>query len=117
TFANRDLLREMPDWGSGIESEARFEESGPCFVAVEDGIAVSICASVRLTDHAAEAGLETHERYRGRGHAANVVAAWARAIRDTDRIPLYSTSWANHASRAVARKLGLIAYGSDLSLL
>lgn len=116
TFANRDLLREMPDWASGIESEAEFEEWGPCFVAVEDGIAGSICASVRLTDRAAEAGLETHERYRGRGHAASVVAAWARAIRDTGRISLYSTSWDNHASRAVARKLGLITYGSDLSL-
>lgn len=116
-FANLDLLREMPDWASGIGSEEQFEEWGPCHVAVEDGIAVSICACSRLTSHAAEAGLETHERYRGRGHAANVVAAWARAIRDTGRIPLYSTSWDNHASRAVAHKLGLTAYGSDLSLL
>jgi RimJ/RimL family protein N-acetyltransferase len=117
TFANRDLLREMPDWGSGIQNEEQWKEWGPCIVMVEDGIAVSICACARLTAHAAEAGLETHERYRGRGHAPHVVAAWAQAIRDTGRIPLYSTSWDNHASRAVARKLGLIMYGSDLSLL
>jgi RimJ/RimL family protein N-acetyltransferase len=137
TFANRHLLREMPDWGSGIQDEAEFEGWGPCLVMVEDGVAVSICACARLTADAAEAGLETHERYRGRGHAANVVAAWARAIRDSGRIPLYSTDWDNHASRAirdtgriplystdwenqasraVARKLGLIMYGSDLSL-
>ena len=32
------------------------------------------------------------------------------------RIPLYSTSWDNLASRSVARKLGLVLYGADLSL-
>jgi RimJ/RimL family protein N-acetyltransferase len=117
TFANLHLLREMPDWGSGIEDETEFEGWGPCIVMVEDGVAVSICACARLTADAAEAGLETHERYRGRGHAASVVAAWAQAVRDSGRIPLYSTDWDNHASRAVARKLGLITYGSDLSLL
>ncbi|HZS91689.1 MAG TPA: GNAT family N-acetyltransferase, partial [Chloroflexota bacterium] len=45
-----------------------------------------------------------------------VVAGWARAIRASGRIPLYSTSWDNHASQAVARKLGLVQYGTDLSL-
>ena len=28
--------------------------------------------------------------------------------------PLYSTSWQNHASRAVARKLGLVCYAEDI---
>ncbi len=117
TFANRGLLREMSDWASGIDSEDDFTAWGPGVVMVEDGIAVSICACSRLTDRVAEAGLETLERYRGRGHAVQVVAAWARAVRDTGRIPLYSTTWDNHASRSVARKLGLIAYGSNFSLL
>lgn len=116
TFSNRDLLRAMPDWASDFQTEEQFDAQGPCLVAVEDGFAVSICACARLTAHAAEAGLETLGRYRGRGHATSVVVAWAQAIRDTGRIPLYSTSWDNHASRAIARKLGFIMYGSDLSL-
>jgi hypothetical protein len=33
------------------------------------------------------------------------------------RIPLYSTSWTNHASLAVARKLKLMPYASSWSLL
>ncbi len=62
------------------------------------------------------AGIETLEAYRGRGYATAVVAGWAYAIRATDRIPLYSTSWDNLASQAVAHRLGLVQYGTDLSL-
>jgi RimJ/RimL family protein N-acetyltransferase len=74
---------------------------------IVDGVAVSLCYSCRLTDRAAEAGLETMEEYRGRGYAPAVVADWARAVRESGRIPFYSTSWDNLASQAVARKLGL----------
>jgi mono/diheme cytochrome c family protein len=63
-----------------------------------------------------EAGVETAASCRGRGYAAPVVAAWARAVRDVGRVPLYSTSWRNEASRAVARKLGLVCFGSDLHI-
>jgi predicted GNAT family acetyltransferase len=83
---------------------------------VADDAAVSLCFSARLTERAAEAGVETLEGYRGRGYAPAVVLAWAQAIRASGRVPLYSTSWDNRASQAVARKLGLVQYGVDLSL-
>src|SRR6185436_13781001 len=83
---------------------------------VEHGQAVSVCFCARRSDVAAEAGLETAAAFRGRGLAARVTAAWALAIRASGRLPIYSTSWSNHASLAVARKLGLAACASDWSL-
>jgi RimJ/RimL family protein N-acetyltransferase len=95
---------------------ADVEPSVPMFALVVDGHAVTVCASVRLTSQAHEAGVETAPSYRGRGYAAQVVTAWARAVRAMGLIPLYSTSWQNEASRAVARKLALIHFGSDLHI-
>ena len=86
----------------------------PMFALIVDGSAVAVCASVRQTSDAHEAGVDTAPSHRGRGYAPRVVAAWARAVRDMNRVPLYSTSWKNEASRAVARKLALIQFGSDL---
>ena len=86
----------------------------PMMVLPVGGHAVSICASVRRTSVAHEAGVDTSPAHRRHGYAAQVVPAWARAVRDMGRIPLYSTSWQNEASRAVARKLGLICFASDL---
>jgi hypothetical protein len=109
-----NLLRRM-NWN--IEQAARhFERYAPFIVVIEDGFAVSLCHSARLTHRAAEAGVATLEAYRGRGYAAVVVTAWAHAIRATGRVPLYSTSWDNLASQGVARRLRLVHYGTDLSL-
>jgi hypothetical protein len=88
----------------------------PCLALVEQGQAVSVCFSSRTSTAAAEAGVETLPEFRGRGYAGAVVARWARAVRQSGRRPLYSTSWDNLASQAVARKLGLIRYGEDWSL-
>jgi hypothetical protein len=46
-----------------------------------------------------------------------VVVAWATAVREGGRVPLYRTEWGNTASRALARRLGLICYAEDLHLL
>lgn len=114
TRANSHLLQWL---GWDLEALAHdFEGRGPVVAVLEDGAAVSLCFCARLTARAAEAGVETVAAYRGRGHAHAVVAAWAHAIRASGRIPLYSTSWDNLASRAVARKLRLVQYGTDLSL-
>jgi RimJ/RimL family protein N-acetyltransferase len=83
---------------------------------VHEGVAVSVCASVRENDVAHEAGVETVAELRGRGFAMQAVAGWAAAIRAMGRIPLYSTSWQNTASQALASKLGLVRYGTDLHI-
>jgi len=101
TFA--DLIRDL-DWLQ------------PCLAVVEGGAAVSVCFSSRNHPRAAEAGVNTIEAARGRGHAVRAVTGWAAAVRAEGRIPLYSTSWDNVASQGVARRLGLVLYGADLSL-
>ena len=83
--------------------------ASPIVAVVDEGYAVSVCFCARRSDAAAEAGLETGVAFRGRGLGPRVTAAWALAIRASGRGPLYSTSWSNHASLAVARKLGLIS--------
>ena len=88
----------------------------PIVGVVENGHAVSVCLCARRSDVAAEAGVETAVEFRGRGLAPRVTAAWALAIRAAGRIPLYSTSWSNEASLAVARKLGLVAFASTWSV-
>ena len=91
-------------------------DASPIVAVMVDGRAVSVCFCARRAGFAAEAGLETAPAFRGRGLAPRVVAAWALAMRASGRTPLYSTSWTNDASLAVARKLGLIPYAAAWSL-
>lgn len=101
----------------GFEEFAEEPSSAQPFVAVaEGGRAVSVCRSVRVTCAAHEAGVETLPGFRGRGFARDVTAGWARRVRALDAIPLYSTSWENVASRALARKLRLSQFGSDFHI-
>lgn len=88
----------------------------PCFAIVETGRVVSACFSARIGRDAAEAGVETVAAYRGRGYASAATAAWAAAIQATGRAALYSTSWGNGASRAVARRLGARQYAEDWNI-
>jgi RimJ/RimL family protein N-acetyltransferase len=100
----------LEDWQGDVAPNV------PMAVALEDGKAVAVCASVRITPHAHEAGVDTNRDFRRRGYAARAVTAWAKAVRELNRVPLYSTSWQNEASRALAAKLGLIQFGSDLHI-
>jgi RimJ/RimL family protein N-acetyltransferase len=92
------------------------QRSPPLMAVVVNRHAVAVCASVRITTRAHEAGVETAADYRGRGFAPQVVAAWIRVVRELGAEPLYSTSWGNAASQAVARKLGLIHFANDVHL-
>ena len=111
--ANKHLLERNFPWM--LTSRSRYK-IGPVTVAVVQGNAVSICHCARLTELAAEAGVETVEAARGHGYAGAVVAGWAAAVRQRGLVPLYSTSWENMASQGVARKLGMVRYGDDWSI-
>lgn len=111
---NTHLLETHFPWK--ITSPSNFK-TGPLVATVVRGKAVSICFCARITPLAAEAGVETVEAFRGRGYASVAVAGWASAVRRRGLIPLYSTSWENAASQGVARKLGMIHYGDDWSIM
>jgi RimJ/RimL family protein N-acetyltransferase len=113
TEANSTLLEPHFPWK--ITSRANFKTSALVASIVNDE-AVSICYCARITEFAAEAGLETAEMFRGRGYAGQAVARWAEAVRKSELIPLYSTSWENAASQRVADKLQLINYGENWSV-
>ncbi len=86
----------------------------PITAAVDNGRAVSICHSVRISPMAHEAGVHTLEGCRRKGYATDVVTGWALAVEQLGHIPLYSTSWSNIASQGVARRLGAVLFGVDL---
>lgn len=88
----------------------------PVVGAVVDGSVVSACFSARQRAEAAEAGVETAEPYRNQGLATMVVSIWRDAVESEGRRPLYSTSWNNLPSLAVARKLKLAPYAETFSL-
>ena len=111
TRANADLLAaDFRDWLADVG------RCNPLLALVHEGRVVSLCASVRITPAIHEAGMETLPAERGRGFAGAVVGGWARAVRELGAEPLYSTSWENTASQAVARKLGLLPFGADFHL-
>jgi hypothetical protein len=108
------LLRLMVGRMDALDRD--FDHVEPWMAMVVDGVAVTSCFSSRLSDRAAEARVDTLEAFRGRGYAPVVVAAWARSVRHSGRIPFYGTSWDNAASQAVARKLGLVQYAVGLGI-
>lgn len=111
TESNAELLR------GGFEDFADELPTWQPFVAlVEGGRVVSVCRSVRITSAAHEAGVETLPEFRGRGYAKEATAGWARLVRSKGATPLYSTSWENTSSQAVARKLRLTMYAADFHI-
>lgn len=91
-------------------------EHRPMSAMVVDGRAVGLCASVAMSRAAHSAGVETLGAYRGRGLAAQAVAAWARSVRALGAAPLYATTFDNLASQNLARRLGLIPFAAEFSV-
>jgi RimJ/RimL family protein N-acetyltransferase len=111
TRNNVDQLAGPFDWLA-----RELDEVSPAVVSLERGAAVSVCHCAARGPRAAEAGIETQESARGRGHARRAVAAWAAHVRAAGLQPLYSTRWKNSASLALAASLGAVAYAEDFRL-
>jgi RimJ/RimL family protein N-acetyltransferase len=110
-------LEDAPESGPFAWLREAREESHPiAIVRAADGELAAVCHSARLSSGAAEAGVETAPEHRRRGYGAEAVTAWAAAVREGGRRPLYSTWWGNTASRALARRLGLTCYGEDTQI-
>ncbi len=107
--ANADLLH-----GRFAAMRAYLPDVQPCVAVVVAEAMVALCHASRRSEWAAEAGVETLPDHRRRGYGLAVVAAWAWAAREVGLIPLYSTSWDNLASRALAQRLGLVLYAEDM---
>jgi GNAT superfamily N-acetyltransferase len=86
----------------------------PAAAVEEQGRIAAVCHCATGPGPAVEAGVETLPELRRRGLATRAVRAWAHAVGAAGRIPLFSTAWRNRPARALARRLGLVAYGSDL---
>ncbi len=117
TTGNGEILQE-PHKALTVPELAWIREATPALHPLSVtrnamGEIVAVCHSARSTATAVAAGVETAPDYRGRGLAGDVVLCWAAAVRAEDRLPMYGTEWTNHASRAVARKLGLVLWGED----
>jgi GNAT superfamily N-acetyltransferase len=111
TPANVHLLRGgLDEWRPDVEADRLV------YAAIADGRAVSICASVRETEGAHAAGVETLPAYRRRGLAAEAVAAWASAVIRLGATPFYGTTFDNLASQGVARHLAMELVGSEFSV-
>ena len=107
--ANASVLKPlMADWLPDVPHRI------PFMAVVVDGAAVAVCASVRITASAHQAGVQVHPAHRQKGHGRTVVAAWACAVHSLGARPLYSTTWDNVASRAVAESLGFELHGGDI---
>lgn len=107
------LLARAAERFAGLRALARRRPVTGAFVR---GELASVCFAATGPGPAVEAGVETLPPFRGRGLAARAVAAWAQAVRVEGRLPLYSTHARNRSSQRVAERLGLVAYGWDLSL-
>ena len=107
-------LRQAPREGPFAWLRAAGEEAHPIAIMRDgNGEVASVCYSARSTSDAAEAGVETAARYRSQGYGSMAVRAWAAAVEQSGRVPLYSTAWENVASRQLARRLGLTCYGEE----
>lgn len=86
-----------------------------CVALVGDEVA-SIAFTTGHSEEAAEIGVATMPRFRGRGFAALAAAGWASHEILAGKTLFYSTSLANRSSQRVVERLGLRFLGTSLRI-
>ncbi len=99
-------------WEPGEWADLIAGRLGPWAFGLEEERVVALCHTSVACPSAAEAGVWTHPDHRGQGWAPMVTSAWAKEAGATFENLFYSTDFANLASQAVARKLGLEGIGA-----
>jgi GNAT superfamily N-acetyltransferase len=88
------------------DEAARLAASGCAWAAFADGVPVSVACSFFVGRQHEDIGVVTDAAFRGRGLSVACAAGLIADIRGRGRIPTWSTSPDNAASRAVAAHLG-----------
>jgi hypothetical protein len=108
--------RGMPDYlqTAGFKGAGDFWE--PWCVALDLGEIAAMAFAARLGASGAELGVYTFPKYRSRGLAAAVTAAWSSLPSLNQHALFYSTDKSNRSSQRVTARLGLRLIGTSVRI-
>jgi hypothetical protein len=108
--------RGMPDYmqTAGFKGVGDFWE--PWCVTLDGTEIASMAFAARLGVSGAELGVYTFPKYRGRGLAAAVTAAWSSTPSLNQHALFYSTHTSNQSSQLVTARLGLRLIGTSVRI-
>jgi hypothetical protein len=117
----RQMLARLADRGTpdymqtaGFKGVGDFWE--PWCVALDTTEIAAMAFAARLGVSGAELGVYTFPKYRGRGLAAAVTAAWSSMPSLSQHALFYSTSKSNRSSQRVTARLGLRLIGTSFRI-
>ncbi|MFQ6042220.1 MAG: GNAT family N-acetyltransferase, partial [Candidatus Poribacteria bacterium] len=108
TIDDLNLLESAPAevQGAGFGSIRNLLSDGIVACAIVSGNVVSIAHTSARTEHYADIGVFTLEKWRGKGFATAAAAIVARRVQEAGQTPTWSAGEDNFASLRVAQKLG-----------
>jgi hypothetical protein len=94
------------------ELRSAFSAGAPIAAAFEAGRPVAFCYAGSITETLWDVSIDTLERYRRRHHAMKAVTFLIEHYRALGRQPVWGALVSNHASAALAARLGFVPTGS-----
>jgi len=115
--SDKGVFLEHADWFglfNGYWNESRRKTR--VFTIFESGIPVSTTYTMANSASAWQYAVWTRKEYRRRGYGKAVVSAAVEETLKCGKLPLYSTSWENIASRTLAESLGFQFYCENYAI-